>query len=111
MNATALELSPLLTRRERLWPVVIASLVIHAGLIVAAIVHRPPPPIDLQQKPIVARLVRLGPKKPESWLPRKEYAPPPAAASPEPAPAPVAAKPPEAKAMPLPVAKPTPAQP
>jgi len=108
MNATALELSPLVTRRERMWPLVVASLLIHAALIAAAIVHRAPPPLDLQQKPIVAKLVRLGPKKPESWLPRKEFAPPPAAASPEPAP--VAAKPAETKTVPVPVTKPVPAR-
>src|SRR5512133_367642 len=103
MNATALELSPLLTRRERIWPLVIVSLVVHAGLIVAAVVHRPPPPIDLQQKPIVARLVRLGQKRPEQYLPRKDTAAPPAAATPEPAPA--APPAPQQKTAAVPVAR------
>jgi hypothetical protein len=51
-------------------------------------VRRPPPAIDLEQKPIVAKLVRLGEKKPEEWLPRKEQPPPPPpAAAPSHAPA------------------------
>ncbi len=91
--------SPLLSRRERLWPLVLVSLAVHAALMAFAVVHRPPPLVDLQQKPIEARLVRLGEKRPESWLPRKELA------SPEPAPAPT----PPPQAVPAPVAKPQPA--
>jgi colicin import membrane protein/protein TonB len=77
-----------LARRDRIWPAVLVSAALHAGLVTWAIVRRPPPEIDLAQKPIVARLVRLGPKRPEEYLPRKEAAPQPAAP-----PAPVAAAP------------------
>ncbi len=77
-----------LARRERLWPAVTASALAHALVVIWALVRAPPPAIDLEQKPIVAKLVRLGEKKPEEWLPRKEQPPPPpAAAAPSPAPA------------------------
>ena len=71
--------STALGRRDRLWPTVLVSAALHASLVVWAIARRPPPEIDLGQKPIVARLVRLGEKRPEEYLPRKEAAPPPAA--------------------------------
>jgi colicin import membrane protein/protein TonB len=91
----AFPVSPLLTRRVRLWPVVLVSAAVHAALILAATLHRPTARIDLQQKPIVAKLVRLGEKRPEQWLPRKESAPPPAATSPtaQPTPTPAPAPP------------------
>jgi len=95
---TAAVQSALLGRRVRLWPVVMVSAAIHAGLIVMAALERPAPVIDLQQKPIVAKLVRLGEKRPEAWLPRKE----PAGAPPAPAPQ---------AAPPIPVAKPEPQPP
>jgi colicin import membrane protein len=78
--------SALLVRRDRLWPVVAVSLAVHAGLLTAAALHRPVPQIDLGQKPIVARLVRLGEKRPPNLLPRKDepVAAPPAAAAPVP---------------------------
>ncbi len=99
--------SPLLGGRERLWPVVIISAAIHAGLIVLAALERPAPTIDLEQKPIVAKLVRLGEKRPEAWLPRKEPAAAPAAPAPEAVPLPVAK--PEPKPAPAPpTAKPKP---
>jgi colicin import membrane protein/protein TonB len=75
-----------LGRRDRMWPAVLASVAFHALVVAWAIARRPPPPIDLSQKPIVAKLVRLGEKRPEEWMPRKDEAPPP-----PPAPAPVAA--------------------
>jgi colicin import membrane protein len=99
--------SPLLVRRERLWPVVLVSLAVHAALIVGAALHRPAPQIDLAQKPIVAKLVRLGEKRPEQWLPRKEAAPPPAAAA-EPVALPSPQAPPAPPAAPAPRAKPAP---
>ncbi len=74
--------SPLLGRRERLWPVVLVSLALHSGAIAFALLHRTPAIVDLSQKPIAARLVRLGPKKPESYLPRRLDEPPPPAAAP-----------------------------
>ncbi len=99
-----------LGRRERMWPAVSVSAMAHAFLIVWALVRREPPPIDLEQKPIVAKLVRLGEKRPEQWLPRKEAAPPPPA---PPAPVPVSAPvAPQARApAPVPGAKPAPQKP
>lgn len=88
---------PLLSRRERLWPVVLASATAHAAILTWGALHRPPPIIDLEQKPIVAKLVRLGEKRPEAFLPRIEEAPPPPtapAAVPVPGPAPKAPSPP-----------------
>ncbi|HEY6001367.1 MAG TPA: energy transducer TonB [Anaeromyxobacter sp.] len=76
-----------LGKRDRMWPAVLASLVFHALVVAWAVVRRPPPPIDLNQKPIIAKLVRLGEKRPEEWMPRKDVPPPP----PPPAPSPVAA--------------------
>jgi colicin import membrane protein len=75
-----------LGRRDRMWPAVLASVVFHALVVAWALVRRPPPPIDLSQKPIIAKLVRLGEKRPEEWMPRKDAPPPP-----PPAPAPVVA--------------------
>ncbi len=100
-----------LGRRDRMWPAVSASAVAHVLIIVWALVRRDPPPIDLEQRPIVAKLVRLGEKRPEQWLPRKE-APPPPAAPPAPVPvsAPVAPHP-RSTAPAAPTAKPTPAKP
>jgi colicin import membrane protein/protein TonB len=77
-----------LGRRDRMWPVVMVSAVAHLAGAAWAIARRPPPEIDLEQKPIMARLVRLGEKRPEEYLPRREAPPPPA--PPAPAPAPVA---------------------
>ncbi len=116
MTAGALAQSPLFARRVRLWPVALLSLAAHAALIVLAALHHPAPLVDLEQKPIVAKLVRLGEKRPQQLLPRKEEAaPPPApavaavpvpAAKPEPAPKPV----PVVKALPAaPAPKPKPA--
>ncbi len=108
MNAvSSLPVSPLLAPRERLWPVVLVSLAAHVGIIAVAVVHPSAPPIDLQQKPIVAKLVRLGEKRPEQWLPRKEAPAPPAATTPQPVPIPSAEAPkPQPKTAPVPVAKP-----
>lgn len=92
-----------LGRRDRLWPAVVASAAIHLTFGGWLLAHRGAPDLEPGQKPIVAKLVRLGEKRPESYLPRKEAAPPPAA----PAPAPVAVPVPGAKAAPvLPGAKP-----
>src|SRR5512138_759864 len=86
-----------LGRHDRMWPAVIASVVVHALVVAWAVARRPPPPIDLAQKPIVAKLVRLGEKRPEEWLPRKDAAPPPPAPSAAPA-APAAPVPAKASA-------------
>jgi colicin import membrane protein len=92
----ALPVASALARRERLWPTVTVSALLHAGIVAWALVRAPPPPIDLEQKPIVAKLVRLGEKRPEEWLPRKEAPPPPAPPAP-PAAAPAAPAPAPAK--------------
>jgi colicin import membrane protein/protein TonB len=98
-----------LARRDRLWPAVALSLAAHAAFLGWAAARKPPPPIDLEQKPIVAKLVRLGEKRPEEFLPRKE-APPPPPAPPPPAAAPVGAPAPK-PAVATPAAKPAPPQP
>ncbi|HET7826520.1 MAG TPA: energy transducer TonB [Anaeromyxobacter sp.] len=105
----AIPVATALGRREPMWPAVIASIIVHVLVVAWAVARRPPPPIDLAQKPIVAKLVRLGEKRPEEWLPRKDAAPPPPAlpaAAPAPVAAPTAAKPaaPAAKAPPRPPA-------
>jgi colicin import membrane protein/protein TonB len=98
--------SPLLGRRERLWPTVAISAAVHAALIgVALWAGSRGPRIDLEQKPIVARLVRQGELRPRELLPRKEASPPPAPREPDPAPTPPAAEPPP----PAKVAAPAPA--
>lgn len=110
---TSLPVQTALSRRDRLWPAIGASAVAHVLLVVWALVRRPPPPIDLEQQPIVAKLVRLGPKRPDQWLPRKEAEPPPAtapAAPRAPAPAPAVTAPPR-PAAPSPRAKAAPARP
>ena len=76
-----------LHRPDRLWPVLLASLAAHGAVLSWGILRRPGPDIDLEQKPIVAKLVRLGEKRPEHWLPRHDAPPPePAPAAPVPAP-------------------------
>ena len=75
-------------RPDRIWPLVLASLALHAVAIGAGAMARPGPIVDLAQKPIVAKLVRLGEKRPEQWLPRKEAEPPPPAAAPAAVPVP-----------------------
>ncbi len=81
MAQAAAILSPLAGSRERLWPLLTVSVALHAAAIAFALFERPQePPVDLSQKPIMAKLVRLGPKKPEQYLPRKETQPDPAAA-------------------------------
>jgi TonB family protein len=71
--------------------------VVAVGVALAAL-HQPPR-VDLNQKPITASLVRLGKKRDEKLLPRKEELPPPPkeVKAPEP-PAPEAPPPPPTKA-------------
>lgn len=97
-----------LGRRDRLWPAVAVSVAVHAALAGWAI-GRPGPQLDLAQKPVVAKLVRLGEKRPEEWLPRRVEPPPPAPAPAPPAPVPVAAAAPSAPAAPTPAPAPAPA--
>lgn len=101
--------SPVVTalrRHDRMWPAVTASVVAHAALVAWAVVRAPPPPIDLEQKAIVAKLVRLGEKRPEEWLPRKPPEPAPTATAP---PAPAPAPTPPAAPTPTPTVAPAPA--
>jgi colicin import membrane protein/protein TonB len=67
-----------LGRRERFWPAVLLSAAVHAALVLVA-VARAGPVLDLEQKPIAARLVKLGEARPPEWLPRKDAVPPPPA--------------------------------
>jgi TonB family protein len=87
----------------------IASLVAHGVLLAAALLAHSifgGPTIDLDQKPITAKLVRLGHKRDPKFLPRKDEPPPPSKAQPAPLPAPVAPKPtPAPKAPPAKPAK------
>ena len=77
-----------LERPDRLWPVLCLSLAAHGAVITWGVLRRPGPDLDLEQKPIVAKLVRLGEKRPEQWLPRHDVPPPEAApAAPVPVPA------------------------
>jgi colicin import membrane protein/protein TonB len=92
-----------LSRRERIWPAVLASAVFHVAAFGWALNHRGTIDPGASQKPLVAKLVRLGEKKPDELLPRKEAEPlpPPPAASAAPVAPPAAAKPaPTAKQVP-----------
>ncbi len=100
-----------LGRRDRLWPAILVSAALHVALAAWGISRRPAPEIDLNQKPIVARLVRLGEKRPQEYLPRKEAAPPPAPPAPAAAPvlpAPATAARPAKPAPGAPPARPAP---
>ena len=88
--------TPLLGR-ERLWPTVVVSLAVHAALIALVLCEAPAAAVDLNQKPIVARLVRLGEEAGRGAPPaqggaRRRPRPPrpPPPAPPPPAPAPPA---------------------
>jgi colicin import membrane protein len=103
--------SPLLVQRDRLLPVVLFSLAVHAGLFALALYYHPTPRLDLSQKPIVAKLVRLGEKRPKEWLPRKDEGAPEAAA-PQAAPVPAPPTPPAPASAPVAkTTKPAPAPP
>ncbi|HET9594789.1 MAG TPA: TonB C-terminal domain-containing protein, partial [Anaeromyxobacteraceae bacterium] len=104
--------SPLLVRRGRLWPLVVVSLALHVSLVAAVVIlHEPTARIDLAQKPISARLVRLGEKRPEHFLPRKEAPPPEPAPAAAPQPAPAAVAKPAPPAAPVPRAPAAPPKP
>ncbi|MGC3997916.1 MAG: TonB family protein [Anaeromyxobacter sp.] len=79
--------------RDRLWPAVAVSVAIHAVAIGVALWKSGQEPILQPQKPITARLVRLGPKKPDRYLPQKDQQAPAPAPAPEAAPAPAPAAP------------------
>ncbi|MGZ6071874.1 MAG: energy transducer TonB, partial [Myxococcaceae bacterium] len=85
------------------------SAVVHAVLLSLAMVYaklHETPPLDLEQKPIRATLVRQGTPRDEKLLPRIEQPPPPPLE--QKAPAPVAAPEPPRTAAPSPVAAPVP---
>jgi colicin import membrane protein len=107
----AIPVATALGRRDRMWPTVIASVIAHALVVTWGIARRPPPPIDLAQKPIIAKLVRLGEKRPEEWLPRKEAEAPPPPAPAAAAPVLPAAATPAKLAAPAPRAPPRPPAP
>lgn len=92
---------------DRLWPLVLVSVALHAGFIGVAFFVRPPAIVNLEQKPIVAKLVRLGEKRPEQWLPRRDVPPPEAAPrAPDAVPVPVPGPPaPAQKTVALPAPK------
>jgi colicin import membrane protein/protein TonB len=101
-----------LSRPDRLWPAVTASVAAHLLFLWLGVATRTPSALEPGQQPIVARLVRLGEPRPKELLPRKEAPPPPAAEAPapDPAPVPTAAPSPKAVAVPstAPSAKPAP---
>jgi colicin import membrane protein len=80
VSSQAAPFSPLAGSRERLWPLVAVSLSVHVAFIAIAAFRRSEPLVDLSQKPIQAKLVRLGEKRPEQFLPRKDEPPPAPAA-------------------------------
>ena len=85
------------------------SAVVHAVLLSLAVVYakmHETPPLDLDQKPIRATLVRQGTPREEKLLPRIETPPPPPVE--QKAPAPVPAPEPPRTAAPSPVAPPAP---
>jgi colicin import membrane protein len=101
-----------LGHKDRFWPAVLASIAVHGAAIGLAVRATSLPTIELEQTPIQARLVRLGEKKPESYLPQKETPPPPPApaepAPPAPTPPPPTEPPNPPPAAPAPDAMPPP---
>jgi colicin import membrane protein/protein TonB len=95
-----------LGRPDRLWPAVAASVAAHAAFFALAAAIRPGPTLDPGQRPIVARLVRLGEERPKALLPRREEPAAAEATAPAATPSPAAVPVPEPK-----VAGPKPAPP
>ena len=98
-----------LGRRDRFWPAVAASIAVHAVAIAVAVKASSLPRVELDQVPLKARLVRLGEKKPEQFLPQKEAPPPPEPAPVTPPPPAVEPVPPPPSPPPAPTAAPVPA--
>lgn len=86
--------SALAGRRTPYGKAVVLSVALHVGLLVAAVGLKAlePSKPEITQKPISAKLVRLGKKRDERLLPRKETQPPP---------------PPKTREVPVPVPNPT----
>ena len=83
--------SLLANRPSPMVPFIVASIVGHAGIVAIALLLQwvfEAPRVDLDQKPIMASIVRKGKKRDEQLLPRKEpeAAPPPEAKVPIPTP-------------------------
>ncbi|MCE9667396.1 TonB family protein [Myxococcus stipitatus] len=112
---SAVSHSLLVTRSTRMSRFVVASVVGHVVLLVAAILYARfsgGPKVDMNAQPIRATLVRLGKPRDAKLLPRKEQLPPPPKEVNAPKPAPEPAKPPpssNAVAVPVPGVKPEPA--
>jgi TonB family protein len=110
----AVNQSLLVPRRSRLGRFITVSLVGHGLVLLAVALYATffsAPRVVLDQKPIRASLVRLGKKRDEKLLPRKEEPPPPPPKKVEAAPAPPtpAAPEPAKVAVPIPGVKPEPA--
>ena len=72
--------SLLVSKPDPLGPFLLGSMLLHAaalGAVLGLSYLRLPPPIDLNQKPITATLVRLGKPRDPNLLPIKQEAPPP----------------------------------
>jgi TonB family protein len=99
--------SLLATPPQQLGRFLVPSVLVHAvllGLVLGYGALTARPLLDLNQKPIVAKLVRLGTPRDEKLLPRiEETPPPPKEQAPPPAPAPVAVPPPAPAPAPAPV--------
>jgi TonB family protein len=111
----AVEQSALARRPSGLLPFIAFSIVAHVAVVgvvaLLGLINRPPP-MDLDQKPITASLVRLGKPRDQKLLPRKEEPPPPppkVEQSAPPTPGPTAPVEPAAVAVPIPGVKPKPA--
>jgi TonB family protein len=114
MQATAATSSLLVPAHDPIGPFLFLSAVLHivgVGAILALSYLTLPPPIDLNQKPIRASLVRLGKPRDPELLPQKEELPPPPPKSEGSEPVPTPEKPPQppqpAVPVPIPGVKPT----
>ncbi|HZI11783.1 MAG TPA: TonB family protein [Myxococcus sp.] len=113
MTHSAVGHSLLVTRATKLPRFVVASVVGHVAVLLAAVLYarlNTGPKVDLETPPIRATLVRLGTPRDPKLLPRKEQPPPPPkeVVAPPPAPTPEAPPPPTpaAVAVPIPGVKP-----
>jgi len=115
MQAAAATTSLLFPKRDRLGAFLFLSAVGHiliVGAILAFSYLNLPPPIDLNQKPITASLVRLGKPRDSNLLPQKEELPPPPPKSEGAEKPPTPEKPPQpAVPIAIPGTKPSDAQP
>ncbi|WP_338864213.1 TonB family protein [Myxococcus stipitatus] len=110
---SAVSHSLLVNRSARVSPFVLASVVGHIVLLLAAVLYarfNSAPKVDLTAQPIRATLVRQGKPRDSKLLPRKEQLPPPPKQVDAPKPTPEAppAPPSNAVAVPIPGVKPEP---